>query len=74
MLQTNDQSKGGAMEDRWPYPTSQTMQRQTGRGNKIVRPVKENVQSAPDRDSADKPADRSEAQPEPAASTSDASS
>jgi hypothetical protein len=26
------------VQERWPYPTSQTMQRQTGRGKKIARP------------------------------------
>jgi hypothetical protein len=27
------------MEDRWPYPVSQAMQRQTGCGHKAARPV-----------------------------------
>jgi hypothetical protein len=27
------------MEDRWPYPVSQAMQRQTGCGQKAARPI-----------------------------------
>ncbi len=36
------------MEDRWPYPVSQTMQRQTGRGHKPARPAPADTAPEPD--------------------------
>ena len=34
------------VEDRWPYPVSQAMQRQTGSGHKAARPAPEREATA----------------------------
>lgn len=52
------------MQDRWPYPTSQTMQRQTGRGKKIAPTTPAETPLVPDQNtSPDKPSVDTAAQP-----------
>jgi hypothetical protein len=46
----NQEERGVDVNDRWPYPTAMTMQRQTGRGHKVARVDMDSPATAPGSD------------------------